>query len=328
MRCFVTGATGFVGGHLCERLRADGHVVYALARSSSDKSVLEKCGATIVEGTVDSINIFARHAQRIDVVFHLAAVTKALTRGEFMRVNARGTGRLLVGLKRGGFAGKIVLLSSLAAGGPAASESRPQREDDPDAPVSDYGSSKLRAEEMLKEHLPAGCSYTILRPGAIYGPREHEMLEVFRFMAKTGLAIQFGAPVAVQMTHVEDVADGLVRAAFTAASEGKTYYLNDTPVWTFPEVVRLVAESLGHPVRLIRLPFFVGRGLAGVLDAAGRVAGKPLSPLGGDKLKEMKARFWAAEAGRFERDLDWKPRWGFPEGLRQTIAWYRENGVL
>ncbi|MCC6547289.1 NAD-dependent epimerase/dehydratase family protein [Candidatus Sumerlaeota bacterium] len=328
MKCFVTGATGFVGGRLCEELRAQGHSVFALARATSNCDIVRGCECEVVEGSLDSINIFARHAESTDVFFHLAAITKALRREDFIAVNVRGTAKVLAGLSRGGFRGKFVLLSSLAAGGPAMDEKSPRREGDPDAPVSDYGRSKLGAEKVLLKRLPKGATWTTLRPGAIYGPREHEMLEIFRMMARSGLAVQLGPAVLTQMTHVEDVVDGLLRVASLPTTNEKTYYLNDATPWSFPAIVRLVSEALNHPIRLIRLPRFVAGPIAGALDLAGKIKGKPVSPFGRDKLKELDGRYWIADASRLEAETGWKPRWSLPEGLPRTIQWYRENGWL
>lgn len=328
MNCFVTGATGFVGGRLCQELRAQGHTVHALTRATSNCDIVRDCGCSLVEGSLDSINVFARHAEGIDVFFHLAAITKALSRQEFIDVNVRGTAKVMAGLARGGFRGKFVLLSSLAAAGPAADEKHPRKESDPETPVSDYGRSKLGAERVMKKRLPKDASYTILRPGAIYGPREHEMLEIFRMMTRTGLAFQIGPTIHTQMTHVEDVVDGLLRVATNPATNGMTYNQNDVTPWSFPAIVRLVSEALNKPVRVVRLPRLFGGPIAGALDLAGKFRGRPISPFGRDKLKEMDARYWVADSSRLEADTGWHPRWGLPEGLPQTIEWYRENGWL
>lgn len=328
MKCFVTGATGFVGGHLCERLARDGHEVHALARPGSNRSVLEQCCAHVVDGSIDSINVFARFAESADVVFHLAAITKALHRREFFRINTRGTARLLKGLRRGGFRGRLVLLSSLAAGGPAKDSRRPRLEVMPDEPVSSYGESKLLAEKHVRKHTPQGATWTILRPGAIYGPREHELLELFRVMHRTGVAVQFGPAVVLQLSHVEDVVDGMVTAAFRKEAAAKTYNVNDPAVWNFPDVVRLASEAMSRRIRTLRLPLVAGSVLAHALEAVGRVAGRPISPLTVDKMLEMRGRYWIANAQRIEADLEWRPRWTLPDGLRQTIDWYRRNGLL
>lgn len=328
MRCFVTGATGFVGGHLCERLIQDGHEVRALARSTSKTALLEKVGARIVVGDMDSINVFAAQAQEVDMVFHLAAITKALRRRDFYRVNYMGTRKLVEGLRRGAFRGRVVYLSSLAAAGPARNPNVPRTENDTEAPVSDYGRSKLKAEKAFFKHLPKGSSGVVLRPGAIYGPREHEIYEVLKVMMRLGIAVKIGSGVSVQLTHVEDVVEGLLRAAFRPEASGRTYILSDPGVWSFDQVVELAGESLGKQVRLIPLPLFVGEGLAKVFDIASRIAGKSLSPLTYDKIREMRARYWVGDSSLAEKELEWKPTWDFPRGMQHTIEWYRKEGWL
>ncbi len=328
MKCFVTGATGFVGGHLCERLVRDGNDVIALVRPGSKRHDLAMSGVHVAEGDMNSVNVFAQHAEEAQVVFHLAAITKAVRKKDFARVNTDGTANLVAGLVRGGFAGRVVLLSSLAAGGPAEDEKTPRTEGDPDAPVSAYGQSKLDAEAVLRKGLPASCSYAILRPGAIYGPREHEIYEVLKLVRKHGRAVRFGAGVHVQMTHVEDVVDGLVRMAFQLDAAGANYYINDERVWTFDQIISLAARYFEMPVKIVSAPIWVGNLLGSALDLAGRYKGYPLSPLGRDKMHEIEARFWHADSTLMRQETGWAPKWTFEEGFPATMEWYRKKGML
>lgn len=328
MRCFVTGSTGFIGQHLCERLRRDGHEVIALVRPGTDDAALRRLGVQPLPGTLESTNVFARHGESWDVVFHLAAITKATRKEEFYRTNARGTETLLQGLDRAGFQGRFLLVSSLAAGGPAEGRTHLRSERDLDRPVSLYGRSKRSSEAITKRLLPEGATYTILRPGAIYGPRERDLLEVFRLIKKHGVVIQFGEAVQLQMTHVADVVDAIARAPFAPATAGHTYYVTDRDTWTFEDVVTLVGECARRRARIIRLPRAVGRLAAAGFDAVNRVAGRTLFPFGTDKLREMEARFWQADSSRAEQDFGWRSRVPFPEGLRETVDWYRKNKWL
>lgn len=329
MRCFVTGATGFVGGHLCARLMREGHQVVALARSRSKAAALEQLGAEVVEGDLHATNVFARHAAPCDRVFHLAAITRALNAREFRHVNAGGTKSLVEGLNRGEFRGRLVYLSSLAAGGPTRSASQPRNEENADAPVSDYGSSKLLAEKIIvKAGFPAGGDWVFLRPGAIYGPQERQIYEVVKGLNKLGIAIQVGPGVNTQMTHVDDVVDAMVKASDTPAAAGRRYYIVDREVWSFEALVTLIGETLGRRVRVIKGPMLVGTVAAAAVDLASNLARRPLTPFGGDKLREMKAVNWVGDSSRAERELGWTARKRFPDGLRETVKWYRDNGWL
>ncbi len=328
LRCFVTGASGFVGGHLCERLIADGHEVRALVRATSNTALLEKAGAKIVEGTLDAVNLFARYAEDTDVFFHLAAITRTYRHRTFFDVNTRGTKALVGGLERADYGGKLVLLSSLAAGGPAVNRRAPRTEEHDDDPVSEYGRSKLAAERVVRENAPPACDWTILRPGAIYGPREHQIYDLLKMLQSTGLAFRFGKGVNVQMTHVDDVVEALLLAGTRESANGRTYYVTDPTSWSFDEIMKLAAEVLGKNLRTIPLPMFVATCLATAIDGASRVAGKPLTPLGRDKLAEMKAFNWICDPERIQRELGWKPKWNLTDGMKQTIEWYQAEGWL
>lgn len=328
MRCLVTGATGFVGGHLCEKLASEGHEVLALARPGSRRAVLEPLQVEVLEGNLDSINVFARVAERCDVVFHLAALTKALHRRDFRRVNVEGTERLLRGLERGGFRGRIVLLSSLAAGGPAPDPSTPRSITDRDRPVSHYGRSKRAAERAVRKRSPEGATFAILRPGAIYGPREQDFHQIFRSLARWGVALHAGPPVRLQMTHVDEVVQALMLLAFRPEAAGKSYYATEPAIWTDREVMQFAGEALGRKVRTVVLPRFAAGIAAGLLDGLGKLARRPISPLTRDKVREMHAANWFADSAPLREELGWETRWPLPEGLRQTIQWYRAEGWL
>lgn len=323
---FVTGATGFVGGHLCERLIRDGVRVTALVRSAFRAAALGKLGVRVVEASLHSADVFAKEAASAEVVFHLAAITKAVRLEEFEKVNVGGCRALGEGLRAGAFGGRVVYLSSLAAGGPVIS-GRPRREEDPDAPVSEYGRSKGRGEIALGE-LASPWGLTILRPGAIYGPREHEILELLKLLAQTGMAVRFGAGVVVQLTHVDDVVDAMIRAAEHPAAAARSYYLTERAPHTFDAIIGAAARALGKRGRIIGLPLGAASGLAGLFDVAGRLVGKPLSPLNRDKVNELRAGSWLADPSRLEDELGWRAAVPLEDGLPATIKWYKEHQWL
>ncbi|CAN5396245.1 NAD-dependent epimerase/dehydratase family protein [soil metagenome] len=328
MKCLVTGGTGFVGGHLCEHLAREGWEVLALARGGSDTSILTAAGVKVIDGYLDSMNVFAREAAGLDVVFHLAGITKAVKRGGFDEINIRGTQNLMSGLRRGEFRGRVVHVSSQAAGGPVAFPEHRRRETDPDQPVSEYGRSKLESEEVVRRAAADFRDYVILRPGAIYGPREHEILEILRLMWRRGIAVKLGSGVRIQMTHVDDVVRAIAMVATRPEAANKMYYVVDRELWSFEDIVRLAAELLKRPVRIINAPLWAGEILAAALDFGGMVRGKPLSPLNRDKISEMDGTVWAANPLLIDTTLGWRPKIKFPDGLRDTIEWYRANGKL
>ncbi|MEQ8819882.1 MAG: NAD-dependent epimerase/dehydratase family protein [Sumerlaeia bacterium] len=324
---FVTGGTGFVGGHLCNRLRETGFTVRALARRGSRRGALEALGCELVEGDLSDEEALRRGAQGASVVLHVAGLTKTARPDAFLEVNGEGTKNVLIAAQEAGFTGRFVLLSSLAAAGPARDEATPRTAADPLRPVSDYGRSK-RLGEQYAEHARSAFPVTILRPGAIYGPGERDIYEMIKPVAKTGLSVEAGPPIRVQMTHVEDVVEALLVAAQRPEAANQTYFVNDTQAWTVAEIMDLVGEILERKVRHVRLPLAAGRGLAAVLDGVGKLRGKPVSPLTRDKMREVAGGSWIADSTPFAQECGWRAKWALPDGLRQTLRWYRAEGWL
>lgn len=327
MVAFVTGGSGFVGGHLCERLRREGATVRALVRPGANTAVLEACGCELVRGDVGDGGIPGRSLEGVDVVFHLAGLTKTLNKDEFVKVNAAGAENVARAVRASGFRKRFVLLSSLAAAGPAI-DGRPRTEADEPAPVSYYGASKLDGESAVRKIAGAAFDVTVLRPGGIYGPREHEMLEVFRLMRRKGLALGPPRDFLVQLTHVDDVVDGLWRAATSPAAADRTFFLNDPRATRLSEVVDEAAKNLGRRVRRIAAPMWLIHTTAWQYEMIGRLMGRVLSPLTRDKARELAAGPWLAESGAFSAATDWKPKWSFADGLASTMDWYRARQLL
>lgn len=327
MLAFVTGGTGFVGGHLCERLRREGVDVRALVRPGANSAILNACGCELVPGDLGEGGIPGRALDGVDVVFHLAGLTKALNRADFIKVNAAGAENVARLARAVGFRKRFVLLSSLAAAGPAI-DGRPRTEADEPAPVSYYGASKLDGEQAVRKVAGAAFDVTVLRPGGIYGPREHEMLEVFRLMRRQGLALGPSRDFEVQLTHVDDVVEGLWRAATVPAAADRTYFLNDPARLRLSRIVEEASKTLGRRVWRIAAPMWAIHSVAWQAEMLGRMMGRMLSPLTRDKARELAAGPWLAESGPFTVATGWKPKWAFADGLAMTMDWYRDHRML
>jgi nucleoside-diphosphate-sugar epimerase len=327
MIAFVTGGSGFVGGHLCERLRREGWTVRALVRKSSGTEVLEDAGCDLVAGSLGAPASFRGALAGADVIFHLAGITKAVRARDFARVNGGGTEAVLDAAADAGFKGRFVYLSSLAAAGPAPAPAQARTESMEPRPVSAYGRGKLLGERHVRS-APNSIETVILRPGAIYGPREHEIYQVVRTLAKTGLALRVGPDFRVQMTHVDDVVSALMHAAANPEMVGRVYNLVDQQVWRLSEVLHLLGEAIGRRIRIVPLPMALGWAAGGVIDAASLAVRRPLSPFNTDKMRELAAGDWIGDSTRLTRDCGWRAEWALPAGLHDTIRWYRAKGWL
>lgn len=323
---FVTGASGFLGSHLVERLQGLGWKVIVLTRSPAAKEKALALGCEAVDRDELQTNPAHFNGAAVSVLFHLAGLTKTIDLNDFNAVNAGFTEEILTSLWASGFRGRVIHISSLAAAGPVQSRA-PRRVEMPMKPVSYYGRSKLLGERVAKSwsnRLPI----TILRPGAIYGPRDKDFLEVLKTLT-WGVSLAIGNPLCVQLTHVEDIVDACIKASQSPITIGKAYFVNDPQVWNYDAAMSVLGGLLGHQsVRTIRLPVGLARVLAKGLDFVSRLAGKPLSPFTEDKWREVTAGNWIADSSPLTQDCGWKAKKRLMPGMKETIAWYKAEGLL
>lgn len=321
---FLTGATGFVGGHLVGELSARGWRLRALVRPTSDTSGVERHGVERIPGSLDDVEALRRGMEGVEVVFHLAAVTAAPDEAGYFRANAEGTRRVVEAL-RGAEPRprRLVYLSSYAACGPARGDG-PRRADEPPEPLTAYGRSKLAGEEPVRELAEEGVEVVILRAPPVYGPGDRALLPYFR-LVKLGVAPAPSGPERrVHMLYVDDLVRALARAA--EAPPG-TYAVAEPVEHPWSAIVREISRSLGkRPVRVPLPPALVR--LAG--SAAERVG----DLLGGagvfnrEKAEEMLAPAWVCDLSGSEALLPPAEATPLAEGIGRTAQWYRTNGWL
>lgn len=327
MRVLVTGATGFFGSHIAERLARQGHAVRVLVRRTSDRSFLREVEAEEVLGEVTQPDTLPAVVDGVEAIVHAAGLTKARSAAEFDAVNAGGTANLLAALGSAQPLRRFVLISSLAAHGPSE-DGRPRPLDAPPAPVTAYGRSKLRAEEMVRSWAREGHAATIIRPPVIYGPRDRQLLPFFQ-LARWRLAPLLGSGAnAVSCVYVEDAA----RAAALAATAGDdapsaTYTLDDGTVYTWRALLAAVEQAVGRKALRLPSPPWAFAAAALATEFYGRLRRQAVS-FTRDKVVEMRQRYWVCSHEEISRDLGWQPEVGLSEGAALTAAWYRQYGWL
>jgi len=249
----VTGGTGFVGSHVVERLVAASARVRCLVRASSSLRYLPREGVELVQGDLAAGTGIEAAVEGADVVVHVGGVTKALSEDAFYRGNLRATENLLHACKRqGDSVRRFIHVSSLAAIGPSP-DLAPLDEDAAPHPLTWYGRSKLAAEGAVRASTLAGRA-VILRPPVVYGPRDTDVFEVFRSVAK-GMMVRIGRDESYfSYIHVKDLAEALWLAVSSEEAAGRTYFVaNPEPVsWTaFAETA---ASIMGRRVRSVGVP--------------------------------------------------------------------------
>jgi 2-alkyl-3-oxoalkanoate reductase len=317
MKALVTGATGFVGSHLIEALRRRGDDVTALARSATKAAALGPLGVRVVPGDLHDRAALQRAVEGQDVVYHVAGAIAARNEADFLAANHDGTLHVTEAAARAAV-GRLVFVSSMAAAGPT-DRGRPLRGDEPPRPVTAYGRSKLAAETAVRA---SPLPWTIIRPPMVYGPRDQEVLKVFR-LARLGLAPVLGdGTQELSAVHGADLADALVAAGTSTAAVGRTYYACHPEVFTGAELARAVGRAMGRRPAVIRVPAAVGRGVLMVTEAAARLTGQT-TILTVDKANEFFQPAWTGDPEPLTRDSGWRAVRNLETGLAETYAWYR-----
>ncbi|MDQ7064065.1 MAG: NAD-dependent epimerase/dehydratase family protein [candidate division KSB1 bacterium] len=326
MRALVTGASGFIGGFLVQRLLDDGVEVVCLMRKTSSRAYLPVDRIRIHLGSLQDVDSLKTAVQGVDVVFHLAGATKALSREDFFQINAGGTQNLLEACRQSGVKlPRFVLVSSLAAAGPSADRQGISEEDEP-RPVSHYGQSKLEAERIAAEYgrdLPV----TIVRPPVVYGPRDRDVYQYFK-QVNMGFALYLGRePRYFSIIHVRDLVEGIWAAGRAAQAVGRTYFLTNPQPESWRGLGQMIARAVGKEPVPIVLPEWTASVVAVFGEMVARITRKP-PLLGFDKIREMREKYWVCRGTRAETELGFRPAISAEEGIEETAKWYRDHGWL
>jgi 2-alkyl-3-oxoalkanoate reductase len=327
MKVLVTGGSGFLGSHVAEQFSAAGHTVVALVRKSSNRKFLSTLSRVeLAEGSVEDRASIDRAMAGVDAVIHSAGLVKARTEAEFFSCNTEGTVNLLESaLAHAPNLRRFVHISSLEACGPSL-DGRPVPLDQ-EQPVTTYGRSKLAAEKAVlarKDRLPVA----ILRPAAIYGPRDVEFLEAFRAARRRQYPVIGDGTMLGCYTYGPDCAKACLQAVLEHVPSGNVYFVDDgeplSMARAWGELVHEVLDT--RPLLRFGVPFPLFRLASYGVEAYGKVRGKAVM-LTREKVSMLRHN-WICESEKTRADLKWAPEVSFREGLERTAKWYTENGWL
>jgi dihydroflavonol-4-reductase len=322
MKSLLTGATGFVGRHLVNALLRRGDAVTALIRSPQKAQEIAALGVRLVKGNLNDLRAMDQAGEGQDVVYHVAGLVAALNEAEFLQVNRDGT-RALLEAATGGRAGRFVLVSSAAAAGPSL-PGVPLRGDEPPNPVTIYGRSKLAGEQVVQG---GKIPWTIVRPPAVYGPGDRELLRVFK-LARLGFAPVFGGGrQELSLVYGPNLGEALAAAGRAPNAAGRIYYACHPEVVTSGAMVREIGRAMGKSVRLLPLPAMLANGILTVTGAAARLTGKA-TLLTRDKAHEFLAPAWTVDPASLTADTGWRAEHDLHSGVKETLEWYRKHHWL
>jgi dihydroflavonol-4-reductase len=322
MRAFVTGGSGFIGGHLIKSLIGRGFMVRALVHSTP---LRPHNGVETVQGDICDRELLSKALKGTDILFHLAAAlgSSAIGRDEFRRINAQGTETVLESARSAGV-GRTIHLSSAGVFG-AVKRGEVAAESSTSNPITVYDRTKLEGEEAALRFAREELDVVVVRPGWVYGPGDKRTFKLItaicrgRFvMATRGRSFQ--TPV-----YIDDLVKGIVLAG-EKGQKGEVYHLAGGEIMTVRAMVEEMASACGRKLPRFYLPLLPARLAALFLE-------KAFAPLRREPpLSRSKLSFFIhskpLSIGKARRDLDYAPEVNFRSGIAQTISWYRSQGWL
>ena len=323
---FVTGGTGFVGSHLAEELIRRGYRVRALVRS--DPKWLDGLDVETVPGGLHDADALRRGMDGADLVAHVAGMTRARTQEPLDHVNVEGTRAVLEAVRDTGIP-RVLVTSSLEAMGPNRLRPDgtpvPATEADAPQPISMYGISKARMEDVVRRDF-ADLGVTVVRPPAVYGPREADLYEMVKGAARGLFPIVGDAhQPRVSMVYVADLVRGMADLAEAPEAAGETFFVG-TPGFSWAEVRAAVEAAVGRKTLTLPIPGRVIGAVGALAEWGGGLVGT-LPPLTRDKA-EAARHAWVCSSEKAAGVVGYVPEVGLVEGFAATVAWYRAEGWL
>lgn len=338
-KVFVTGATGFIGYHLVKALTESGRETTCLIRKTSRVEQIRRFGVRFVQGDLSNRESLTEALREVQVVYHLAGTTKALRPGDLYRTNERGVVELLEACRRVPNPPTVVLVSSLAAAGPAPA-GRPilRTESDPARPVSFYGHSK-RAGELAAEDRAGDVPITVVRPAIVFGEWDRDCFLMFRPIRRWGLHLVPGyRRKYFSLIHADDLVSLLLAAAERGerlpdprnedSAPGTGYYFAAGPENpTYGQLGKMMGAALGRRVLVVPIAPPVVWLVAAINTLIGRLTRRPKA-FSLDKAREALAGSWVCSAEKAERQLGFRVAASLAKRLKQTADWYKAQGWL
>jgi len=327
--CLITGATGFVGSHLAEACKARGLAVRTIARATSDTSLLDRLGATVLRGDVTEPAVVRQAVDGADYVVHCAAKVGDWGPVEDYRAVNVGGLRGLLEACQGRPLKRFVHLSTLGVYAARHHHGTDESEPPPESHMDGYTQTKVEAERLaLEYHRTNGVPVVVLRPGFVYGPRDRTVLpKVIDNLRKGKFRFLGSGRQALNTIYVGNLVDAIFLALEKPQAVGQVYNLTDGEVVSKRGFINALVQGLGLPgPKPISIPLFLARPMAWWMERDARKKGATKAP----RLTQARLKFLGLNLdfsiAKAKRELGYQPRVSFDEGMRQTVAWYRENG--
>ena len=332
-KLLITGASGFIGGFIVEKALALGYEVFAVVRSTSSRQYLKDPAINFIELNFKEVPQLTQQLKELkqeygsfDYVIHNAGITKANRNADFYEVNTKITERFIDALISSDLVkSKFIFVSSLAAAGPGtASSSHFIQIDQEPHPVTTYGKSKLEAEKYLQSK--SDFPYLILRPTAVFGPRDTELFALFSLVNKH-LELYIGTDEQrLSFIYVKDLVSLLFKS-MESEKVNKIYYLSDGKSYLIKDFIGEIKSVLNKKTLKFKVPVPLVAIIAVILEKVLGVFGK-VPALNSEKMAELTCPNWVCDMTAYFNDFSIKPEYDLREALAETTAWYKKQNWI
>ena len=326
-KVLVTGGTGFVGSHLVEQLLFQGYSVRCLLRYPDKRRWLGNLPVEVVQGDITLPNTLPKAVEGVESVLHVAGLTKAKSPKDFYHFNGIGTRNLLEAcVNTTSLPWRFVYCSSQAAAGPSPLGRAMTGKDSPH-PLTDYGKSKLEGEQEVAK-IGSAIETVIIRPSAVFGPRDTDIFIYFKILAKWRIKPFFGSSRnSLSLVYVKDLVEALILALTVPKSQipSEPLFVADPKPYTWAEVTSAIEKAIGHRCFPIVFPCPLVTAIATISEI---IAGRNPNAFNRQKAKEMLATSWWCDVKPTMDALDWKTITPLEKAMQDTVNWYREQGWI
>jgi dihydroflavonol-4-reductase len=323
---FVTGGTGFVGSHLVDRLLDEGYHVKCLVRDEKKLKWLENKNIEIIKGSLNTIDALKEGVKDVNNVYHCAGVLFGKTEESFIKGNLEGTQNIINAcLEVNPKLGRFLYVGTLAAVGPSA-DGTPLDEDNSCFPLTWYGKSKLESEKFVRSKMDE-MNITVIRPGAVYGPKDYAIYEVFK-TSKTGINMKIGREDKyVSFIHVDDLVTAIYESSISKKTISQTYFAVNDDFNKSSDIASYAIMALNKKEKVIRIPLVILKGIATISELFGKMLNKEVV-LNHQKVIELSQKYWIASNEKAKKDFSFNPKWSLEDGVKMTTEWYKKEGWL
>lgn len=328
MKVLVTGATGFIGSHIADKMKEKGADIVCLIRKTSNLQWVENKGYELVEGSLSDKESLKYIVKDIDIIFHSAGLTAARNMDDFIKGNVTGTKNLFeAAASNASNLKRFVHISSQAAVGPSKSLEEMSTEDKPHEPLTSYGKSKRMAEDYLNQNVDK-LPITIVRPPAVYGPRDVATLPMFK-AAKKGIGTLIGFDDKyVSIISSMDLTRGIVEAGLSDNTIGETYFIASESYYSWNEITDIMSKAAGrNKVLKIKIPHPIVKVMGNINGMIGKITGKP-PVFDSEKSIDFIQKYWTCSIEKAKKDFGYEQKYSLEEGMKITFDWYKSNGWL